>query len=153
MQSCTSMTLRSVNGDSYNNWFLPYPVNPPKPFSSVKEYLDYFREVLLEVCSAEYVDELFQHLPTNAPICLAHGDLFPRNILVDGTTITDILDWETAGFYPEFWEYCQMHDPKWMTPAWTYVLSHIFPGPQREEEIKAVYLILTYIHHNFSHGI
>lgn len=35
-----------------------------------------------------------------------HGDLAPRNILVqeDGT-VTAIVDWETAGWYPEYWEY------------------------------------------------
>lgn len=43
-----------------------------------------------------------------------HADLNPRNIMVqelpqpDGTygwRVTGILDWETAGFYPEYWEY------------------------------------------------
>ncbi|KAF9482974.1 hypothetical protein BDN70DRAFT_852448 [Pholiota conissans] len=35
-----------------------------------------------------------------------HGDLAGRNILckADGT-ITCILDWETSGWYPEYWEY------------------------------------------------
>lgn len=44
----------------------------------------------------------------------AHADLNPRNILVDQTVqsdgtvawnITGIVDWETAGYYPEYWEY------------------------------------------------
>ncbi|KAL2190560.1 hypothetical protein L209DRAFT_724385 [Thermothelomyces heterothallicus CBS 203.75] len=47
-------------------------------------------------------------------IVLTHADLNPRNILVDqvalpdGTTgwrVTGIVDWETAGFYPEYWDY------------------------------------------------
>ena len=35
-----------------------------------------------------------------------HGDLAPRNIMCkrDGT-ITCILDWETSGWFPEYWEY------------------------------------------------
>jgi hypothetical protein len=64
------------------------------------------------------------------------GDLLPRNILVEDSKITAILDWETAGYYPEFWEYCQMHDPGWMAPAWACVLGRIFPGPRREKESK-----------------
>jgi aminoglycoside phosphotransferase (APT) family kinase protein len=47
-------------------------------------------------------------------IVFTHADLNPRNILVsqtarsDGTIgwiVTGIVDWETAGFYPEYWEF------------------------------------------------
>ncbi|XXG99277.1 hypothetical protein Hte_005614 [Hypoxylon texense] len=47
-------------------------------------------------------------------IVFTHADLNPRNILVgqtvqsDGTTgwsVTGIVDWETAGYYPEYWDY------------------------------------------------
>ncbi|KAH7243597.1 kinase-like domain-containing protein [Fusarium redolens] len=36
---------------------------------------------------------------------LTHGDLSPRNIMVDGSNITGIIDWELSGFYPEYVEY------------------------------------------------
>lgn len=36
---------------------------------------------------------------------LTHGDLSPRNIMVDGSKITGIVDWDNAGFYPEWAEY------------------------------------------------
>ncbi|PNP81640.1 hypothetical protein FNYG_04666 [Fusarium nygamai] len=36
---------------------------------------------------------------------LTHGDLSPRNIIVEGSTITGIIDWELSGFYPEYVEY------------------------------------------------
>jgi tRNA A-37 threonylcarbamoyl transferase component Bud32 len=41
-----------------------------------------------------------------------HGDLSSLNILARGDNIVGIIDWETAGFYPEYWEYtsaCQVH--------------------------------------------
>lgn len=39
-----------------------------------------------------------------------HGDFAPRNILVkkDGT-IAAILDWECAGWFPEYWEFTKAH--------------------------------------------
>ncbi|UNI18717.1 hypothetical protein JDV02_004970 [Purpureocillium takamizusanense] len=46
-----------------------------------------------------------------------HADLNFRNILIDerrnedgtmGWHVTGIVDWETAGFYPEYWEYTKM---------------------------------------------
>jgi hypothetical protein len=140
--------LGPVNGGPYNNRFMPYPWNPPHAFSNVNEYLDYYRSIFLDFCGEEYVEELFSCFPTETKVYLTHGDLLPHNILVEGSKITGILDWETAGYYPEFWEYCRMHDLGWMTPAWACVLARIFPGPRREKEIKAVSKILCALHHN-----
>ena len=93
------------------------------------------------------MDELFSCLPTEAQVYLTHGDL-PHNILVDGSGITAIVDWETAGYYPDFWEYCRMHDPGLMTPAWARILARVFPGPRREKEIEAAYRTLRDPHYN-----
>ncbi len=35
-----------------------------------------------------------------------HEDLAPRNILVQDGRITVLLDWGSAGWYPEHMEYC-----------------------------------------------
>ena len=148
MRAYTSAALGSVDGGPYNNRFMPYPWNPPHAFSSVKEYLDHYRSFFLDFCGQEYVEELFSCFPTETKVYLTHGDLLPHNILVEGSKITGIIDWETAGYYPEFWEYCRMHDLGRMTPAWAYVLARIFPGPRREKEIKSVSKILRYLHHN-----
>jgi len=36
---------------------------------------------------------------------LTHGDLSSFNIMVSGDKITGIVDWETAGWLPWYWEY------------------------------------------------
>ncbi|KAH9930573.1 kinase-like domain-containing protein [Fomitopsis serialis] len=41
------------------------------------------------------------------PIAFTHGDLDPRNVMVDGSRITAIIDWECAGWFPAHWEYCK----------------------------------------------
>lgn len=47
-------------------------------------------------------------------IVFTHADLNPRNILIDKVAIpggkkswrvTGIVDWETAGYYPEYWDF------------------------------------------------
>ena len=148
MRSYSSKTLGSVTGGPYDNRFMPFPWRPPHAFPNTEEYLDHYRGIFLEFCGPEYVEELFSCFPTDAQVHFTHGDLLPRNILVDGSKITAIIDWETAGYYPEFWEYCRMHDLGWMTPAWGRVLARIFPGPRREKEIRAVYQILHDLHYN-----
>ncbi|KAI0325338.1 kinase-like protein [Cubamyces sp. BRFM 1775] len=63
--------------------------------SSTQGVLDYFARALL-----------LSEIDTTRPSVFSHGDLVPENILVDeGTcTITSIIDWERAGWYPYFWD-------------------------------------------------
>lgn len=38
------------------------------------------------------------------PPVFTHGDLSSLNILVRGDVIIGMIDWETAGWYPSYWE-------------------------------------------------
>jgi hypothetical protein len=38
-------------------------------------------------------------------LVLTHGDLNSLNIMVEGDEVTGIVDWETAGWFPAYWEY------------------------------------------------
>ncbi|EFY84946.1 Phosphotransferase family protein [Metarhizium acridum CQMa 102] len=38
-------------------------------------------------------------------IVFTHGDLKPHNILVKGGRIIGFLDWESAGWYPDYWDF------------------------------------------------
>jgi len=38
-------------------------------------------------------------------ILFTHGDLKPHNILVKDGHITGFLDWESAGWYPDYWDF------------------------------------------------
>ncbi|KAK5658582.1 hypothetical protein OQA88_1975 [Cercophora sp. LCS_1] len=43
-------------------------------------------------------------------IVFTHGDLAPRNIMARDCKIISIIDWEEAGWYPEYWEYVKFLD-------------------------------------------
>ena len=43
----------------------------------------------------------------NYQIVFTHGDLRQQNIVVKEGVVTGIIDWELAGRYPEYWEYCR----------------------------------------------
>lgn len=46
------------------------------------------------------------------PLVFTHGDLSSLNILACGDKVVGIVDWETAGWYPSYWEYttaCQVN--------------------------------------------
>ncbi|KAJ7487210.1 kinase-like domain-containing protein [Mycena galericulata] len=85
--------------------------DPFGPFASVAEFQTYVgRDWFMEHKLAEY-DEFAPALrrcvsPSYRTV-FTHCDLAPRNILVKGTRIVAIVDWEMGGWYPEYWEYTQ----------------------------------------------
>ncbi|ODH47994.1 hypothetical protein GX48_05926 [Paracoccidioides brasiliensis] len=63
--------------------------------------------------------ELPDMLPQSSHTVFTHADIAPRNIMVDGHyRITGILDWEYAGWYPDYWEYGQIMRPACQTGDW-----------------------------------
>lgn len=54
--------------------------------------------------------QLFQHnsepaYPVCTPYTFTHGDLNCQNIIVKDGELAGILDWESAGYFPVWWEY------------------------------------------------
>lgn len=147
MNTLRPKTLGSVTNGPYRNGFFPTHVLPNHPFTSYTEFIDLYRYILLHFCTETYTDDLLSRLPRNAPIRFAHADLHPRNIIVDEATgtITGIIDWATAGFWPGYLEYCRMHTPRIVSPGWEKVLERIFPGKRRQVEIDAVNHLLTIV--------
>ena len=51
-------------------------------------------------------------LPDTGSVHFTHGDLTLGNIIVSGESglqrVVGVIDWEQAGWYPEYWEYSKM---------------------------------------------
>lgn len=58
-----------------------------------------------------FEDTLPSMLPRSDVSVFTHGDLTPRNIMVDQGCITGIIDWEDSGWFPDYWEYANMMRP------------------------------------------
>jgi hypothetical protein len=86
----SSKMLGSVSGGPYRNEFFPPHVAPKHAFSSVGEFLDHYREMLMLFCTELYTESLLSRIPRNAAIKFTHGDLLPKNIMVEGSRITGI---------------------------------------------------------------
>ncbi|OTA99832.1 hypothetical protein M426DRAFT_35212, partial [Hypoxylon sp. CI-4A] len=86
------------------------------PFKTINEFHSWIREgTTLEDYKIRSGDDdpdylAFKHMlsvqdrPWSAPV-FTHGDMNPSNVLVRGTKVVGIIDWEFAGWMPPYWEY------------------------------------------------
>jgi aminoglycoside phosphotransferase (APT) family kinase protein len=117
------------------------------PFDTEKEFNSFLFDDLVHT-----VPRLTKHyarhaLFDNHEIVFTHGDLVPRNILVDeNAKVTAILDWEEAGWYPEYWEYKKAFHYLYPMADWPDYLSRILPL-KYEKEILGICFLAPMLYH------
>lgn len=85
---------------------------PARPLTSDSELRDRIYERYLHFGGRRFESQLPDMLPRSDHSVFTHADIAPRNIMVDEQgRITGILDWEYAGWYPDYWEYAQIMRP------------------------------------------
>lgn len=86
-------------------------------------------------------------LPDTGPILLSHGDLNLCNVLVvrlpegNQLTVSGIVDWEQAGWYPGYWEYCKAmvvgpYGGGWTETRWVDI---VFQPSERDVEASEAF--------------
>jgi len=78
-------------------------------------------------------------VPPSSRSVFTHTDLNPKNIMVDGAKITGILDWETSGWYPEYWESLNMGNPLRPYGDWRERTIKYMPEECRNAETLATF--------------
>ena len=82
---------RITNTAGFNDFLLRNPLT-----TVADEYVSFLKERVLSRDGQDI---------SGLELVFAHGDLHPRNILTDDDgSITGIVDWENAGWYPRYWE-------------------------------------------------
>ncbi|KAF9522816.1 kinase-like domain-containing protein [Crepidotus variabilis] len=80
---------------------------------------------------------LEHRLKTPYKICLTHGDLTPSNILIDDSGCpVALIDWETASWMPEYWEYTRALYMRTDYIGWREAFDRIFPCYGRELTVE-----------------
>jgi aminoglycoside phosphotransferase len=83
-------------------------------------------------------DAVRARLRRNHRMVLSHCDLSPRNIMVHDGKILALVDWEDAGWYPEYWEYAKFfhrNDPR---DDWWCYAAEIFPEQYPDELVDYI---------------
>jgi thiamine kinase-like enzyme len=85
---------------------------PPRPLETDLQLRSRIYERYIHFAGRRYKDELFDMLPHSSSSVFTHGDIAPRNIMVDDKfRITGLVDWEYSRWYPDYWEYAQIMRP------------------------------------------
>ncbi|KAF4166919.1 hypothetical protein CNMCM6936_005828 [Aspergillus lentulus] len=85
---------------------------PGRPLMNDSDLRSRIYERYLHFGGSRYERELPDMLPRSDCCVFTHADIAPRNVKIDEqNTVTGILDWEWAGWYPDYWEYAQIMRP------------------------------------------
>jgi thiamine kinase-like enzyme len=74
-------------------------------------------------------------LSDTSKIVFTHNDLSPRNIIVVGNRVKGLLDWEYAGWYPEYWEFVKFFERPTNCKGWKDYAGVIFEREYPQELI------------------
>ena len=89
------------------------------PFFSHEEFHSFLRgHIPLESCTQVYGESVTLCHARQYRTYFTHADLCPRNLIVRNGKIVAIVDWQFAGWYPEYWEYTKAHFGLLNMPDW-----------------------------------
>ncbi|KAG6036647.1 hypothetical protein E4U41_005571 [Claviceps citrina] len=129
--------IKSCVGGSLYDYRIP---RQPRfgPFPSIREFHYWLRDGFrLDQChlvvdesdkaGIERMIEMQDSFEPTPPV-FTHGDLNPFNVLVRDGKIVAIIDWEFAGWLPDYWEYACVWQSNKTRQFWQH-LAHKFIDP------------------------
>lgn len=138
--------VASVDCGSLSDKRLPglgvtYPVPTAKrfgPFNDIPAFHRWLRRPV-ETVEDTNIPEIAKLVTTHEnkdwgwPV-FTHGDLSSLNILIQDEKIVGIVDWETAGWYPYYWEYTTASQVNMRNLFWAaYIDRFLIPSPEELE--------------------
>ncbi|KAI1857162.1 hypothetical protein JX265_011363 [Neoarthrinium moseri] len=130
----------NVNGGPFCDCRLPSKLHWG-PYTSVRD----FHEAL---ANGANMDLEYENLPEGMPelfrfyrqssnvLVFSHGDLSSLNILARGDELVGIIDWETAGWFPPYWEYTCAKYANPQNAFWADEVDHFLPAMPYELKME-----------------
>ncbi|KAL5361417.1 kinase-like protein [Aspergillus floccosus] len=119
LQPPEGIGIASVDGGSLFDCRVPGPSLRFGPFDTAQDFHRHLRRGMeFDSRLDPEVQELIEQQRKSWPLVFTHGDLSSLNILVCGDDIAGIVDWETAGWYPSYWEYTSAHQVNPQNSFW-----------------------------------
>lgn len=122
--------IGSINGPVHD--LRTYSSYSGGPFADEKAFNDFVLD-LFSLTPTPIRASLHDSMRTDHNVRFTHGDLSPRNIIVKDGTIHAVIDWEYAGWFPEYWEYVKFFECVTSCADWKDFAPIIFGETYREE--------------------
>lgn len=103
------------------------------PFRTVAEFHDHLIDVSKFYMAEDDLQRIRSQMSDKYRIVFTHGDLAPRNIFLKGDKIVALIDWEHAGWYPEYWEYTKAKFCHNLNEVWDDAIQEIVPQDYERE--------------------
>lgn len=122
----------------------PCDLDHSRAFKSIQEFHNHLRGGIQfhpKICP-EVIELINLHDRAWPPLVFTHGDLSSLNILVREDEVVGIIDWETSGWLPSYWEYttaCQVNPQNYF---WRYEIDKFLdpmPAELAMEKIRQRY--------------
>lgn len=115
-----------------------FPSGVAGPFALIQEFNSFLVHLYVRMETREKIAAV--HAREYRSV-FAHADLHPSNILIENGRISAIVDWECAGFYPEYWDFTKlMYGANSFHPM-RPVVREAFGEDAYEEELEAEQLL------------
>jgi aminoglycoside phosphotransferase (APT) family kinase protein len=89
------------------------------PFTNHEEFHSLLRGHISLENSVQSFGEAVPRIHTRQyRTCFSHADLGTGNLIVRDRKIVAVIDWQFAGWYPEYWEYTKAHYGLYNMPDW-----------------------------------
>ena len=107
LRSVSGTFIGSVDGSRCEDQFFDNSPELSGPFQSMNAFHNGLIKALRASGQSAWTDMVIRFIETlpQYRIVLTHNDLAPRNIIIRDGTVLAIVDWEFAGFHPDYWEY------------------------------------------------
>ena len=108
------------------------------PFRTLKDFyhwLEWLPQRYL-ASSQRYKDPYLCLMPKDSVIKFTHADINPVNIMVSASgspRVLALIDWEQAGWYPDYWEYYKMCYTTFSEDEWRKVFIPKIIDPWEDE--------------------
>lgn len=151
--------LGGINHQPFSDGVFWVPDHNPAisgPFANQSDMNEGILERLRQSEPAPYVEfmrGLIEGTLHDHRTVLTHGDLQPKNIMInrigtqeDGSGRFEIrlIDWEMAGWYPEFWEFCSATIACRWKPNWLEMVRRILHQYPNEYLLMQVIYSIVY---------
>jgi aminoglycoside phosphotransferase len=125
--------ISNVNGGSLYDCRLHSSLDRFGPFKNTQIFHGFLRDWIEKgpIDHPDVDDMISLHKREWGEPVFTHGDLSSLNILVRGDDIVGIVDWETAGWYPPYWEYTSACQVNPRNTFWArYIDGFLEPWPE-----------------------